>query len=450
AYVPFILLSQALLIDGEMAIELSVAASVLVVLRFSQLRKYFGGMNFPPRLLALGGVLLVINVMLPMLARHIHSGSVALDRVERMNYLVRALWLFGTPLLAGIAYFLPTPRTIGSHLLQRRTFPLTALGLWVFVTAAHLYCIGYIHESAWNIAMTTPLLWAAAWMFYVRMGDVFEKPGMNLRNFLMLPAGAITLLAAYQHQWSLFFVLNILNVFIYGTLVIKQRSSYVFRLMSLAACAVLAGIPNELIAQLDLDFSRGALIGLGITSFVLLQTLLSRDPSAGVLGALVAGIATAVFFEGNSYYVNVATQVGAAFFLIHSLRWAANIAGSQVARLCAAGVWVIHSIFWTASTNITAVWTTACFALAVFTIYFAVRAIFGIWGSRVVPYAAALVLLSSPVQRLLSTLQSTPTGLLVLIASFSCSPWERFSRSPEIAGRNQPTSSQQNLPPNKL
>ena len=40
---------------------------------------------------------------------------------------------FGTPSLAGLAYFLPAPRTIGSHLLQRRTFPLTALGLWIFV-----------------------------------------------------------------------------------------------------------------------------------------------------------------------------------------------------------------------------------------------------------------------------------------------------------------------------
>jgi hypothetical protein len=417
AYVPFILISQALLIEGEMALKFSLLGCLLVLLRFGQLRKHFGGMNFRPRLLILGGVLLCVNVMLPLLVRYIHMGSTALNRDLRMNPLVEILWLLGAPVLTATAYFLPAPQRLGSHLLQRRTFPLTALSLWVFVTFAHLYCIGYIHEILWKTWYVVPALWTAAWMFYLRRRDVFERMSGAALKLLLLPAAAITLLAAREQQWALFFTLSGLNAIVYGALFLRQPSQFAFQLMSISVAGLMAGIPDQLSARLGFDFHRSTFVGIGILGHLLFQTVLSRNPKAGLCGAVLSGFACGIFFE-HSHPFNLATQVGSAFLLLHSLRWNSTVAGADGLRSLGAGMWILHSAIWVSSLNQLAIATTASFGIAVFIIYCSVRLIFGRWGSRVVPFTAGLVVMMSPIQKLVTIGKETPIGVLVLIASF--------------------------------
>ncbi len=418
SYVPFILISQALLIEGELAIALSLIGILLVLLRFKRLHAYFEGMNFPARLLALGGVLLVINVALPLVVRYVHMGSTPLNRDLRMNPLIEALWLFGAPLFAALAYFLPAPRRIGAHLLQRRTFPITALSLWVLVTCAHLYCVGYIHQIGWNIALITPVLSVAGWMLYLRMNDVFEQPGEELKNFLLIPAGAMTLVAAYAHNWPIFFTLNLLNAVIYSTVFIKQRSAFAFHLATIAFSAALAGLPDQIIARLELDLNRSMCIGLASTAFIIFRSVLSRSPVAGVIGGTVATIATAVFFRHSQEYANVGAQVGIVFLLLHSLRWDMSIDGTRAVRVAAAIFWVLHSTIWVSHANPIATWATSSFALLALTTHFAIRAIFGAWSSRLVPYAALLVLVCNPLWKLIAQIEDAPMGVIILAASF--------------------------------
>ena len=418
AFVPFILITQASLIENEIAWVLSLAGSVLILLRFGNLKKHFGGMNFPPRLLLLGGVLLCVNVMLPLAIRYIHMKSGALNRDLRLNPTLEMLWLFGAPLFAGLAYFLPAPQKLGPHLLQRRTFPMTLLSLWVLVTCAHLYAVGYIHQVAWNDWYLVPVIWMAAWMFYLRRRDVFETIRTSLRNFLLALGLGASFLAAREHQWTMLFVLGLLNAVFYGRIFLTQRTRFAFQLTSISCATIVAGIPNALLLPLHLDVERGSCIGASITGYLLLQTSLSRNPKAGLLGGVVASIASGVFFRESDYFLHIAAQVGVVFLLIHSLRWELSDREARGVRLLAAGVWVAHSIIWTATGASIAMWATNCFALTIFASYLAVRVIFGAWSSRLVPYASALVLLSTPSLRLFAMLKGTPVGLLVLIASF--------------------------------
>ncbi len=419
AFVPFILITQASLFDNELAVRLSLAGSGLILLRFGKLRKYFAGMNFPPRLLLLGGVLLAVNVMLPLVIRYIHQNSGALNRDLRMNPAIEMLWLFGAPLLAALAWFLPSPRRLGPHLLQRRTFPITALSLWVLVTLVHLYCVGFIHQVTWYKWYLIPSIWVAAWMFYFRRRDVFETISPALRNGLLSLGVIASFIAARQHQWNLLFVLSMLNAALYTKIFAAQRTRFAFQLMSMSFAAIVASVPSGLLESIDLDMSRGTCMGVALAGYFLLQAILSRKPQAGFLGAIVASGASGVFFQDSHYFVHLAVQVGLVFLLIHSLRWETDEKEAPGVRIFAAGLWIAHSLLWTLlSENTIAMWATGCFALSVLITYFAVRAIFGGWGTRVVPYSAAVVLLSTPVQRLVFLLRDTSTGLLILIFSF--------------------------------
>lgn len=420
AFVPFILISHALLIyEFGTAAGLCFGVSALILLRFATLRKYFAEMNFGPRLLALGGVLLLVNMMLPLVTRSIHMHSTAYNRDIRLNILSDSSWLICMPLLTGLAMLLPQPRKLGSSLLQRRTFPLTAFGLWLVVTGAHLFCVDYIHQMRWSISLVVPTLWVASWMFFNRRQDVFETPNTKIEHILLLPAITITFIAAGASNWTMFSGLNLINALVFTCLLFKRRDPFRFQLLLFSVACVVAGLPDYLLGHLELR--RSGCVGLALTAYVLFQTILSRSAQVGFLGAIVSGVACAVFFRDSDDYANIAGQLAGAFLLIHSLRWDGKNAESKALRAIGAFAWALHSLYWAFTSTIadtTTLWTTGCFGLAVIVVYFAVRVIFGSWGTRMVPYTALLVLVSDPIHRLLFAAKDTPVGLLILTASF--------------------------------
>src|SRR5207237_7330887 len=68
-FVPFMLVSQAALIDRRIVWEMCLAGAFLALARFAALKHFFPQLNLSNRLLAIGGGLLALNVALPVIYR---------------------------------------------------------------------------------------------------------------------------------------------------------------------------------------------------------------------------------------------------------------------------------------------------------------------------------------------------------------------------------------------
>src|SRR6266700_1645471 len=74
--VPFILVSQAALIEQRMVWTMCLAGGLFAVVRFSGLKRFIGELNFPKPLLAVGFFILSTNVALPVVYRILHQSKV--------------------------------------------------------------------------------------------------------------------------------------------------------------------------------------------------------------------------------------------------------------------------------------------------------------------------------------------------------------------------------------
>lgn len=421
-FVPFILISQALLIENDVAAIFCFAATALAVCRFAGVKKYFAKINLPPRLLLLGGVLLLVNLGLPLLVRTLHQDTHIAKWELRGGMFSGSAWFLVMPALFALANLLPRPKEQGTLLMEKGAFPLLVFGLWTVVTGAHLYSVGYVYGLTWDISLLVPILWVVAWTVRNRIHDfdaLDDESKADLRDLLMIPAAGVPLIAAFTGDWFVFYAMAGLNVAVYTLLTLRERSRIAFHLLLVSGAMTCAGLPTVIFDSFRLDVSRGELIGFSFAAYFVVRAILSRSPMLGLLGALVSGICTSVLFENAKYMFDVGAQVGMIFALIHSLRWVdADHKGATGTRGTFATVWVLHSLLWLSRDGQTAVFATASFALVAIAVYFAVRMIFGFWGPRLVPYAAMLVLICKPVLMLQSFVKDAPTGILALIASF--------------------------------
>ena len=115
--VPFILVTQALLIGRGTALAVCGAGSLMAVLRFASLRKFIPELNFPSRLLGCGLIMLSANLALPVLHRWVLQDGTA-DYWDPPN---QWCWLAGLPLLQFMANALP-PAEDGGRLLPQRSW----------------------------------------------------------------------------------------------------------------------------------------------------------------------------------------------------------------------------------------------------------------------------------------------------------------------------------------
>ena len=120
-FAPFILISQAALIDVQMAQVMCLAGAAVAALRFGGLKKYFVQLNLPGRLLAIGSVLLALNVLLPLIYRHFGDTKfgIHLDSGPACD-MNDYTWLLILPAVLALANFLPRERAAGGLLPQHR------------------------------------------------------------------------------------------------------------------------------------------------------------------------------------------------------------------------------------------------------------------------------------------------------------------------------------------
>jgi len=410
--VPFILVTQAILIGNGVALALCLAGTFMVVLRFLSMKHFISELNMPPRLLGLGLIILLLNLALPVYFRSVLEDT-GDDFWERPNQVA---WLVGLPLLQLLGNTLPKPTRRGEIGPERSWLPISLLELWIAATAIHLWCIAYVAMHPCGAYLLAPLLWALAWTVRNRIEDFVPGHSPAVYMALLFAPALATLVAAFHENSHVFLVLTLLNALGYARLWVVDRKNHIaFELLLASLVALIAALPPDLGRTFLPEFSRGRCVELALGAYLILQALLSGGPQIGTCGALVASMAPV--FWGLQAPFQVGAQIGLAFLLLHSLRWR-SCRSTAILRTFAAAAWMLHSLIFTYLNPTDAGRAVSAAAVLVFCCYVGFGLVTRSWAARIVPVSAAFSLLAGPASFVMRKLITSPSGLLAVLASF--------------------------------
>lgn len=415
-FVPFILISQAALTGPQLTGAVCAAGVLLVLLRFGSLKKYFTQLNLPVRLLAMGAMLLALNVALPLTYRHYVNFKLGTHLDAGPDYVMNeCMWLLALPVALALVNLLSRAQTGGDLLPQRRWLPEGLFALWFIVTGVHLYCLDYIYGYYLRPELFAPMAWVLAWTVFVRV----PKEWPTVKYALMFPALAVPFLAIAPGAEKTYLPLAAANIAAYGVLRWFYRGDrFAGHLAYASALMLVAGLPTPWLQFLGAGTTGAGCVGAGIALYVLFWTAWLPNPKLAVLGSMLFGAAIATVFWNHTNAMNWAFQGGLIFFLLHSLRWNdAAHAGADGVRTLTGIVWVIQSLVWMHCEN-SRFWMPFIPGVMVLGVYCICLPWRGIWRLYAVPAAALLVILSGPCSMAIDRLRSTPVGLLAVVASF--------------------------------
>jgi len=226
--VPFILVSQAALIERKTVWVLCAAAALIALGRSAAARRPIYARAFSPGLLAGGLAVLAVNTALPIVYRTFHETKFGTKLESGAAFETNELsWLWVLPALCALANLLPRPRENGELLVQRRWFPAGLLLLWIAGTGVHLYSLGYVYDFDLRRELLAPALCVLAWTLYRRFADFVSTPApAALAVMLVLPLLA-SLGAAGVEQSRVFFALSLLNTAGFAAVVFVERGNRV-------------------------------------------------------------------------------------------------------------------------------------------------------------------------------------------------------------------------------
>jgi hypothetical protein len=419
-FVPFILISQAALIDSAMAQVMCVVGGVIAVMRFGSLKRYFAQLNLPYRVLGLGLFLLSLNVALPLIFRHFGESKIGINIESGAAYEMNEYtWLLILPAAFALANFLPHVREIGSLLPQRRWLPVGLFSLWLAVTSVHVYSLGYVYDFKLRGELLAPALWVLAWTAYRVCSASSALSVSRLKNALAFPPMLIPLLASSPGANKTFLTLIALNICIHTGICFFGRSNRFARhLVFASTLMLLTGLPETWMQSISPELNRARCIVSGAMAYLILWSVLLRNPKLAIVGSIAFGSAVMALFGNHAGAIHWALQSGLAFLLLHSLRWNdAEHQGAGAVRVVAGLVWVAHSLVWMYSGE-GKLWMPCIPGAIVLGIYSAVQIFRGKCNQFVVPAAATLVILSGPGTVTADGVRAMPIGLLAVIGSF--------------------------------
>jgi len=423
-FVPFILLSQVALISTHVVWSVCATAAIIAVLRFNALKRHFTELNLPGGLLWIGAALLALNASLVATYRMIGETKMGWVPDSGPDFVKNQItWLALLPAALALANFLPHARETGSSEPQRRWLPAGFFTLWILATGAHLYCLNYVYNFAFNFAMLVPALWVLAWTAYRRAPEIFQWQTRTPQYALAIAALLIPVAAASESGTKIFFVLTALNAAIYAVLCLRPSDwPFARHLLFASVVMLVCGLPNEWLVihssagHWQITLHREMLIQLGIGVYLMFYIVLSRSPKVGMLGSALAGIMVMIAFHRDSA-IHLAVQSGLVFLLLHSLRWEDDQhEGARVVRIVASVVWTLHAFAWAHVDGV--LWMPCIFGGLVLAGYLITQFLRGRWDMFILPAASILTVLSGPGNYLLSRAHSAPTGLLAIVGSF--------------------------------
>jgi hypothetical protein len=415
--VPFILISQAALIEIHWVWGTCLAASLTALVRSGALKRFFTELNFPTRLTRIGLIVLAVNALLPVTYRILHEHKVGKLPTTGSAYMTNEFaWLLLLPGVCALANIVPAKSCKGVLLPQREWIPPGLFSLWVLGTMVHLYCLGYVYDFALRLELVAPVIWVCLWTLVYRVQEFVPnlEPTWE-RAMLLLPLLA-TLIGISQPGNEVFLCLTILNVAIYGGVCVRRGDRFSRHLMLISIVALIAGFPEDWGRSLLAELTRGKCVAASAALYFLVCAVFSRNPKLGLAGALVSAFAVTSVI-GSPRGLHWGIQSGLAFLLVHSLCWAhSQHEGTGAVRLLASIGWVAHTFWWMHDGG--AAWMSSAVATPVFVSYLAARWVGGKWGSPLIPISAAIVLLSEPGDSAVGMLQSSASGLMAVIGSF--------------------------------
>jgi hypothetical protein len=430
--VPFILISQAGLIDQKQVWILCFAASLVVLARFSGLKRFITKLNFPGRFLGVGFAVLAVNMALPIIYRVLHQSKVGTKPDWGAAYFINEYaWIFLLPAVCALANLLPPPRQSGELLMQRRWLPLGLFSIWFSATSVHLYCLGYVYDFDLRRELVAPAICMMLWTLRRRVTDFVPAIDPIGRQVLLISPFLATFLAFGQASKEVFLLLTIWNASLYGFSYWRHGEKLALHLLLFSLAAMVGGLPQDWAALLPMGFSREKCIGAAAAAYLLLLAPMSRNPKWGLAGAVVTTTIVSLLGGGETRALHWAIQAGCAFLLLHSLRWAdADHAGARAIRWATAAIWVAHSFAWMRFGG--AAWMTCATATLVLATYLLWRLVSGTLGPSSVLVAAMLVMLSGPGEASAGKLSALPAGLMAVLGSFllfACGTLAALTRS---------------------
>lgn len=416
--VPLILASQAALLSPGLAFYFCLLTVFLAAGRVSWVRTRAGELLPPFRGLWCAMPLLLVNAAWPAVYRHFGETKTGTQTTTGAAYDFNELsWFWLLPALAALLFGLPQPANAGPKTVMRRWFPLLLFGFWLTGTVVHLYSLGYVYDFKLRREQIAPALWVLAWALQFRLGDFLPVSGRAAKRMLLVLPLLATLPAALVLDSRVCFYLSALNFIAYGIghwLQADRRWTLQLALVSFAA--LVATLPPELAPFLARVVTKENTLGLALLTYLLVSTLVSRNPKTAILGGLAALIAGGVLRQTHGDWIHWAAQAGFGFFLLHSLRWAdEKHEGAALVRLVVALGWVSHTFIWVRGG---AGFLETLVPAAVLLIIWGLRGwLSRCWRPLVFPIAAALAMLCSPVHFLTSKVPTMPTGMLYLLGS---------------------------------
>jgi len=415
-FVPFILVSQVALISTNVVWSVCASVTILTVLRFNALKRCFTELNLPGGLLGIGAVLLAINIGLLAMYRMVGETKMGWVPDSGPDFVKNQLtWLVILPAALALANFLPHAREIGSLEPQRRWLPAGFFSLWIVATGAHLYCLNYVYNFAFNIGMLVPALWMLAWTAYRRAPEIFQWRTRTPQCALAITSLLVPLAAASENGTKIFFALTALNAVVYAVMCLRDRESHFPRhLLFTSLVLLVCGMPSE---WLTARIGREMLIGIGVGIYLMLYIGLSRNPKLGILGSMLVALTVGATFSRYHAVGHLAVQSGLVFLLLHSLRWEdTKHEGARTVRNLAGILWMLHTLTWVHADA--ALWMPCIPGGIVLSAYALTQFLRGRWDTFILPAASILTVLSGPGNYLVQRLNAAPTGLLAVIGSF--------------------------------
>ena len=347
--VPFLLLSQAVFIAPVLGWLLIALAGAAAAGRCLWVRRRYPEFNLPARAICLGGAVLGLNMLAPVVARQI------VDRTSVEDWATphRMIWGIVLPALVLGGNLLPVPRGYGGRAPERSWLPILIYGLWVAGTGVHAWSLGYVCKQPFTGMLLVPTGWAIAWTLYARARDFVCAPSLRFRTVLL----ALTFLVPWVslERPSVVAALLGLNLALYATPALRRgepiRSiARELRIASAVGLAILvpAGWLQPLLVPLHLTRTHWVLFLLGAQLIRCCWQL--PYPAIGLGSAILLGIGIAssapVAFSGN-----LALQSAFAWLLVHSLRWNSTPGGGENSgtglRYGAAAAWIAHAFLCT-------------------------------------------------------------------------------------------------------
>jgi hypothetical protein len=416
-FVPFILVSQAALIEQKWVWGFCALGVALAAARTGAVKSWFQELNLPARALECGAVVLAVNAALPVVFRQLHESKLGTKPTEGAAYAFNEWsWLALLPLLIAGANLFPKPRPSGALTPQRRWLPMGIFAFWLVATTTHLYSLGYVYDFDLQRAWVAPALWALAWTLSLRITDFVESPGWKLnRALLIVPAFAPFVAGLANNKITL--TLAALNAFAFGAVAVFGTQTRVARNLAIGSVlTVIAAIPHSWGGVIVPGFNPAKAVALAALAGLIIPALLSRNPKLGFLGACAAaaGVGSFVGLDGGGFHW--AVQTGCVFLLLHSLRWLDwREASLPTARGLTAVVWVLDSYGW-AHTGGPGV-ALAAFGLLVLGAWVIARQLQLVRGLWLVGVSGLLVLVSDPLDAAGVWVMAAPAGLLAVLGS---------------------------------